>query len=65
MLLIFSDIYRIISDDIETEPTFYEMFGKASTLLDCLTIFLNEYVAIDDNISRALTVTDRDFGDRS
>lgn len=36
------------STDIATKPTFNEMFGEVSTLLDCLTKSLNEYFAVDD-----------------
>ncbi|GFT01749.1 tigger transposable element-derived protein 4 [Trichonephila clavipes] len=36
-------------EDIETEPTFHEMFKKVSALLNCPTVSSEEYIAIDDN----------------
>lgn len=35
------------------------MFEKVSTLLDCSTISLNDYVAVDDDVSAALILTEK------
>lgn len=42
------------SANIETEQVFNKMFEKVSTLLDYLTISLNEYVV---DVQRALNMT--------
>lgn len=35
------------------------MFEKVSTLLDCSTISLNGYVAVDDDVSTELILTEK------
>lgn len=49
------------SADTKTEPTFNEMFGKVSALLDCPTLSLNEYVAVDDNVCTAPIMTQKEI----
>lgn len=49
------------SADIESEPTFNEIFGKVSELLDCPTVSINEYVSIDNDVSTAPILTEKEI----
>lgn len=56
-----NSLAREESADTETEPTFNEMFGKATALLDCPTLSLNEYVAVDDDVCTAPIMTEKEI----